>query len=173
MRADPEQLDDLATALYGLSAIRRDLQRCAGLEHATASLQVLGVVKHHGPARISDIASELQVSLSVASRQIQSLQDDGLVDRVADPHDRRSSLVALSDAGQAKLEAVHGRFVRSLGDALPDWSADEVTGLAAGLRRLRNQLAHPCPTASRASDPQDAAHDPERALSAGNEETSR
>ncbi|MGX6446884.1 MarR family winged helix-turn-helix transcriptional regulator [Patulibacter sp. S7RM1-6] len=174
MRPDHEQLDALAGALYGLSALRRDLQRRAGLEHASAALQVLGVVKRYGPARISDVASELQVSLSVASRQVQALEDEGLVDRVADPHDGRSSLVALSDAGRAKLDAIHGRFVRSLGEAIPDWTADEVDGLAAGLRRLRNQLAHTtCTTPTRAATPEAAADRPDRDPRAGNEENSR
>jgi DNA-binding MarR family transcriptional regulator len=130
-------IDALATALYNLSALRRDLQRFAGIEHAVAGLMVLGVVARIGPARISDVAAEMQVNLSVASRQIQALQDDGYVDRIADPHDGRSSLIAISPAGTAKLAAAHRRLTDALATAVEDWDHAEVTGLADGIVRLR------------------------------------
>jgi DNA-binding MarR family transcriptional regulator len=147
-----QDIDDLATALYGLAAIRRDLQRCAGIEHAVGSLMALGAVHRLGPARISDVAADLQVDLSVASRQLQTLQSEGYVDRVADPHDRRSSLVALSPAGRAKLEAAHQRLSGALGRAVGDWRPEQVTGLAEGIVRLRAALAQPEPAPLPAAD---------------------
>jgi DNA-binding MarR family transcriptional regulator len=141
-----QDIEDLANALYGLSAIRRDLQRCAGIEHAAGALMALGAVRRLGPARISDVAADLQVNLSVASRQLQTLQSDGYVDRVADPHDGRSSLVALSPAGRAKLEAAHERLFEALGRAVGDWRPEQVSGLAEGIVRLRSALSHPGPT---------------------------
>jgi DNA-binding MarR family transcriptional regulator len=139
-------IESLAQALYSLSAIRRDLQRCAGIEHAVVGLTTLGAVHRLGPARISDIAGDLQVNLSVASRQIQALEDDGLVDRVSDPHDRRSSLVALSAAGKAKLEHAHQRLVATVGRAVDGWDAADVDALARGLVRLRANLTPPAAT---------------------------
>lgn len=146
-------VDDLARALYGLSALRRDLQRCAGIEHAVAGLTMLGIVRRTGAVRISDLAHESQVNLSVASRQIQALEDEGLVDRVADPHDGRSSLIAISAAGEAKLDSAHARLTGVLATATGDWRADEVAGLADGLDRLRAALVddHPAGTSSTAS----------------------
>lgn len=172
-RASAGAVDDLARALYGLSALRRDLQRCAGIEHAVAGLAMLSVVRRTGPARISDVAHEVQVNLSVASRQIQALQDEGLVDRVADPHDGRSSLIAISPSGAAKLDRAHARLTGVLGTATGDWSPGEVAGLADGLVRLREALgdgghaatptlpadrpaADPIPTSA---DPADARHE--------------
>jgi DNA-binding MarR family transcriptional regulator len=143
MPHDAQDIDHLATALYGLSAIRRDLQRCAGIDHAVGALMALGAVHRLGPARISDIAADLQVNLSVASRQIQALGSEGYVDRVSDPHDGRSSLVALSAAGLAKLEAAHRRLSDALADAVEDWAPEQVSGLADGIVRLRTSLAHP------------------------------
>lgn len=133
-------VDALAHALYSLSALRRDLQRCAGIEHAVGALSALAVVHRIGPVRISDVAAELEVNLSVASRQIQALQDDGYVDRVADPHDGRSSLVAISGSGTAKLEGAHRRLTGAIATAVEDWDHDEVAGLADGIVRLRGAL---------------------------------
>jgi DNA-binding MarR family transcriptional regulator len=140
---DPHDIDQLALALYGLSAIRRDLQRCAGIDHAVGALMALGSVRRLGPARISDVAADLQVNLSVASRQIQALGADGYVDRVSDPHDGRSSLVALSPAGEAKLARAHERLSEALARAVEEWQPAQVTGLADGIVRLRTALARP------------------------------
>lgn len=134
-------IDVLASALYNISALRRELQRLAGMEHAVSALTALSAVQRIGPARISDVAAELEVSLSVASRRIQVLQDAGLVERVGDPDDGRCSLIAISTAGVAKLRAAHHRIVETLASSLSDWSADEVAGLAEGLVRLRIALA--------------------------------
>jgi DNA-binding MarR family transcriptional regulator len=148
-------VDALAHALYSLSALRRDLQRCAGIEHAVGALSALAVVHRIGPVRISDIAAELEVNLSVASRQTQALQDDGFVDRVPDPNDGRSSLIAISDAGTAKLEGAHQRLTGAIATAVEDWDHDEVAGLADGIVRLRGALGvcdHHAPADRSAAD---------------------
>jgi DNA-binding MarR family transcriptional regulator len=152
MTHDPHDIDQLALALYGLSAIRRDLQRCAGIDHAVGALMALGSVRRLGPARISDIAADLQVNLSVASRQIQALGADGYVDRVSDPHDGRSSLVALSAAGDAKLARAHERLTEALARAVDGWEPAQVTDLADGIVRLRASLARPEDDAAPARD---------------------
>ena len=133
-------IDALALALYNVSALRRALQRLAGIEHAVGALSVLGVVQGSGPARISDVAATLELDLSVVSRRVHGLEDQGLVDRVADPHDGRSSLIAISAAGTAKLRAAHDRIVEALSGALADWDRGEVAALADGLVRLCEAL---------------------------------
>lgn len=135
-----EDLDALAAALYNLPALRRDLQRVAGIEHAVSSLTALGAVSRRGAARISEIAGELDLDLSVASRRIALLERDGFVERVGDPDDGRCSLIAISPAGTAKLHAAHRRIVQALAGAVASWTHDEVAGLAGGLVRLRTAL---------------------------------
>jgi DNA-binding MarR family transcriptional regulator len=142
-------VDQLAHALYSLSALRRDLQRFAGIEHAVGALTALAVVHRIGPVRISDIAAELEVNLSVASRQTQALQDDGFVDRVPDPHDGRSSLIAITPAGTAKLDGAHRRLTCAIATAVEDWPHEQVVGLADGIVRLRTALG----TCDHPSDP--------------------
>lgn len=144
-RHDPATIDGLTRALYGIAGIRRDLRRRAGIEHVPVGLTALGSIHRVGPARVSDIAHDLQVDLSVASRQVQALEAEGLVDRVPDPHDRRSSLVALSVAGREKLGRVHQRLADALQDALSAWEPATVEALVEGLLRLRDDLAT-CPS---------------------------
>jgi DNA-binding MarR family transcriptional regulator len=150
-------IDALAQALYNLPALRRDLQRFAGIEHAVGGLMVLSVVCRIGPARISDVAAQMQVNLSVASRQIATLEEEGHVDRVADPHDGRSSLIALSDAGREKLDQANRRLVDAIATAVEDWDREQVVGLADGIVRLRDSLGtcdhHDLPADRPAADP--------------------
>ncbi|MDO9410291.1 MarR family winged helix-turn-helix transcriptional regulator [Patulibacter sp.] len=157
MQQTDHDIDALAQALYNLSALRRDLQRFAGIEHAVGGLMVLAVVHRIGPVRISDVASDMQVNLSVASRQIQALEDDGYVDRVPDPNDGRSSLIAISAAGLTKLERAHQRLVGAIATAVDDWERSEITGLADGIVRLRAALGtcvdHHLPADRPAADP--------------------
>lgn len=141
MQRTPDDVDALASALYNISALRRELQRAAGIEHAVSMLTALGVLRRIGPVRISELAVELDLDLSVASRRIAGLESDGLVDRIADPADGRSSLVTVSERGLEKLQAVHAKIVESLAEAVEDWSSEEVTGLADGLIKLRTSLS--------------------------------
>lgn len=161
--ATPHDVDALARALYSLSALRRDLQRCAGIEHAVAALAMLAVVRRIGPARISDLAREAQVDLSVASRQVHALEVDAHVARVADPNDGRSSLIAITAAGDAKLGRAHERLTASLAAATADWGHDDVVGLADGLVRLHGALgtcASADPSAEGAAPPDGRPADP-------------
>jgi len=135
----------LVEALYGLSSIRRELQRLAGVEHAVAAVSVLSLLGRSGPTRISDIADALQVNISVASRHLHALEEKGYVERIADPEDGRSSLVKISSAGGEKLEAAHRRLMDRLAETLAGWEPAEVSALAEGLVRLRATLGHPAP----------------------------
>lgn len=137
---DPTAFEELVRALYGLAGIRRDLRRRAGIEHVTVGLTALGAIHRIGPARVSDVAAELQVDLSVASRQVQALESEGLVGRVPDPSDRRSRLVAVSEAGDAKLARVHQRLAGALHEALVDWDPETLDALIDSLLRLRSDL---------------------------------
>lgn len=144
-----QEVDALVEALYGLSPMRRELQRLAGIEHAVGAVTVLSLLNRTGPARISDVAQGLQVDLSVASRHLHALQEKGFVDRIPDPEDGRSSLVAISRAGREELNAAHRRLVDGLADALAGWSPAQIATLAKGLVRLQGTLggqARPEPT---------------------------
>src|SRR4051794_27848578 len=110
---DTVTMEDLTRALFGIGGIRRDLRRRAGLDHVPGGTPALGAIKRIGPARVSDVAVELQVDLSVASRQVQALEAAGYVDRAPDPTDRRSSVVGLSEAGEEKLRLVHERVIET------------------------------------------------------------
>lgn len=94
----------------------------------------LAMVDAHGPLRIGDLADREGVSAPTATRVVASLEEVGLLSRTSDPADRRTSYIALTEAGREKLEstrrsqstelvqrlsAMPAQDVRKLGELLP------------------------------------------------------
>lgn len=59
------------------------------------------------PLRMADLAATLEIVPRSVTTMIDTLEEAGLVCREADPHDRRSVLVAPTPAGHSVLERVH------------------------------------------------------------------
>jgi DNA-binding MarR family transcriptional regulator len=140
MSTSPSDIEGLVRAVYGLTALKRDLPRLAGFEHPVG-LVPLAVIKRCAPARVRDVAEALQVDVSVASRQVAALASAGYVRREPDADDRRAHRVSLTDAGEAALARAHERIVAVFATALHGWTDDDITSLTAALGRLREDYA--------------------------------
>lgn len=67
-----------------------------------AQLQALTIVEEmSGAARVLDIAEGIGVTVGAASKLVDRLERDGLAERHPNPHDRRSSLIALTGEGES------------------------------------------------------------------------
>lgn len=128
--------DELVRQLYGLGALRRQLARTAADELGSVGFIALAAVWRLGPARVSDIAADLHIDLSVASRQLASLASAGYVARTQDPDDKRAQLVELTPTGREVLRGTHERMVAQLHHALEGWGDSEVSALAGAIARL-------------------------------------
>jgi DNA-binding MarR family transcriptional regulator len=93
-----------------------DLERETGL--ALADFDVLAqLATAGGELRITELALRALISRSGMTRRVARLVDEGLVRRERVPGDRRGVLVALSDAGIARLAEtvpVHARGISEL-----------------------------------------------------------
>jgi DNA-binding MarR family transcriptional regulator len=127
----------LVDGLRELGALRRDLQRRAALGGVAGGLVALSALDRLGPARVSQVAEELQVDLSVASRQIAGLDAAGYLKRIPDPDDGRCQNLELTGAGKRALRKAQQRGIEILDRATEHWTDAEVESLVAGLRRLR------------------------------------
>src|SRR4051794_33227082 len=130
-------IEPLVRAVYGLTALKRDMPRLAGFDHPVG-LVPLAVVNRLAPARVKDVAHELHVDFSVASRQLTALATAGYIRREPDPEDRRAQLVSLTSAGTAALERAHERIVGVFASALEEWTDEEIASLTGALGRLRD-----------------------------------
>ena len=127
----------LIEELREVGALRRDLQRRAAQDGVAGGLVALSALDRLGPARVSQVADELRVDLSVASRQVATLQRAGYVKRIPDPLDGRSQSLKLTPAGKRALRRAQQRGIEALDRATRRWTDAEVETLVAGLRRLR------------------------------------
>lgn len=96
---------------------------------------LLSRIGDQGPLRLSTLAAVVFLDVSTISRQVQDLEHAGWVVRERDPQDRRASLLELTPAGRAVLEAGYEQRRRALTQLLAGWTREEQATLA-------DQLAH-------------------------------
>ncbi|HYJ70496.1 MAG TPA: MarR family transcriptional regulator [Nocardioidaceae bacterium] len=101
---------------------------------------LLFTIRHRGPIRLADLATACYIDASTASRQVAELVSDGLIERQADPHDGRASLLALTDKGEQAIQELIRRRDAFYTAALSDWNADDIRQLADLLERLNRDL---------------------------------
>ncbi|WP_307858136.1 MarR family winged helix-turn-helix transcriptional regulator [Cellulomonas fulva] len=98
--------------------------------------------------QVSDVAHALRVDMSVASRQVSQLVEDGLVERTVDTEDRRARALRLTPLGLDRADAVEARLLERTLELFADWSPVEVAEATDLLQRLTTTLdraAHPDP----------------------------
>lgn len=93
-----------------------------------------------GPQRSSTLAANACVDPSTVSRQVATLVEAGLVERRADPHDGRASLLAATARGVARHRTIHERRDRAFALLVADWSEADVTTLVTLLDRLNTSV---------------------------------
>src|SRR4051812_10108639 len=133
----------------------RRLRQEAGTDLSPSQTSALAAVEHHGPLTPSELAGCEKIQRPTATRVLARLEEAGLVARTADPADRRSSLVAVTEAGDALLAASRERKDLYLAARLDRLSPEDLAVLdhAAGiLQRVLEEAAEGVPP-SRAPSP--------------------
>src|SRR5687767_5138456 len=96
---------DLAPRLrLAITRSARRLRQEAGSALSPSQGAALAVIDRHGPLTPSELAARERIQRPTATRVLARLEEMGLIDRAADPADRRSSLVSVSPAGVALLD---------------------------------------------------------------------
>jgi len=97
--------------------------------------RALVVLTVRGPRRSSEIADELQVNPSTATRMLDRLARKGLVRRTRSASDRRAVRVGATPAGRRAVERVMGRrrseLERIVGATGDLWRPEVITALTA------------------------------------------
>ena len=97
---------------------------------------VLRTVRDTPACRIQEVASSQGITLGAASRLVDRLHRDGLLTRTRCTHDRRATILTVTDVGLAHLEA-----------------AAQKTAFSALSAPQREQLAHMLPSVGQSGDP--------------------
>ncbi|MBF4603238.1 MarR family transcriptional regulator [Curtobacterium sp. VKM Ac-2884] len=106
-----------------------------------ARLEVLRVVDAAPTgARVQDVATGVGTSIAAASRLLDRLAADGLVERATDPADRRSVRSSLSLRGRDAVAVAQERFEAALDTVLAAADIEAIATATAALGRLQAAL---------------------------------
>ncbi|GBR00662.1 MarR family transcriptional regulator [Gluconacetobacter liquefaciens] len=133
--------DPLRHPGHYFSRIARGLTRVGDgrLRHlgfATAHLPVLTALKDGAELSQKELAKWAKVEQPTMAQMLSRMERDGLVQRMPDPEDKRSSLISLTEATLEKLPA--GRTILRQGNSemTKGLTEDEIETLVSLLRRV-------------------------------------
>lgn len=101
---------------------------------------IMSLLADSGQQKLRDIALAFGLDPSTITRQVQSAERDGLLERLPDPGDGRVSLIRLTPLGTHALEAVRERRRSALEAVTGDWTPEERADLARSLTRLNDSM---------------------------------
>ncbi|MFE6687666.1 MarR family winged helix-turn-helix transcriptional regulator [Streptomyces sp. NPDC057743] len=135
----PESATVAAELRIAMGKLTRRVKREDRIPHGQVA--VLGVLDRDGAMTTSDLATDQRVRPQSMARAVGLLLEQGLVTRRAHPTDGRKSLVELSDAGRAALEAERGRRAGWLALAIEAELTDDEREMLAHSAALMERLA--------------------------------
>ncbi|PRY34746.1 MarR family winged helix-turn-helix transcriptional regulator [Umezawaea tangerina] len=125
------------TRLY--NALNDRLRERHGL--VTSQFECLKLLRDRPESRVADLAAEFAVGIGATSKSVDRLEARGWVARRANPADRRSSLLVLTDEGARLVDEAEATFTERLTELL-DTAFDDSSLSAAAVvfARLRAVL---------------------------------
>lgn len=121
--------------------MRRDFDRRARAQGLSrARWQVLWHLAKHEGIHQAALAELLDVAPISLTRQVDNLEQEGLVERRADPNDRRRFRLYLTDRAQPALDKLRALASQTRQRALHNLGADEIAALQGTLDIMRRNL---------------------------------
>ncbi len=90
---------------------------------------------------MGEIAEQLDITPSTATRRVAPLADAGLVRRDRRPDRHRTVFITITEAGRTRVEAVRQARVETFRQTFRNWPPEELSTLAATIDRLIETLA--------------------------------
>ena len=115
----------------GISGVR--------LDRVTHSM--LRELTQGGPRRLGDLALASNLGVSHASRLVEGLVREGLVERTIPADDRRVTILDVSRTGRRVCEKVERQFLGLIADRLSDFADREIIDFATQFQRFADELA--------------------------------
>src|SRR3954471_11325824 len=117
---------DLAVRLrLAITRTSRRLRQEAGTGLSPSLTAALATVDVHGPLTPSELAARERVQRPTATRLVARLEELGLLQRAADPQDRRSSLLSVTREGRELLAQMRERKTAYLAHRIEGLERDE------------------------------------------------
>ena len=98
---------------------------------------VMRLIDTTGPQPQAEVARHLVVTAPVVTRLAAALAEAGLVERQADPKDRRAVILALNDTGRTRARAMRRDLLAAARELLEPLPEDRRAAVAAALEELQ------------------------------------
>jgi DNA-binding MarR family transcriptional regulator len=123
---------ELERATRGLLALNvvvlEEIEKRVGLP----TLRALQSLQRLGPSQVTELGEDLDLVPSSASRLSDRLAEAGFITRSVAPHNRRATILEMTDAGRAILDEVVAARVEHFGKVTEQMSPREREQLLAG-----------------------------------------
>lgn len=133
------EIADALGVLLGRNT-RARLQRALtqGMGEAVDELTypILSALARIGPRSAADLAPDTGLDRSVVTRRASQLEQAGLLRREPDPHDRRATLLVLTDEGHSAVGELRRRLAAAITESLTAWPPGEAETFARHLHRF-------------------------------------
>lgn len=141
-----EQATSLETIELELVKLRRHLETFGRRSSVYARVDRAGYLALRtldalGPASVNTLAHWLHLDASTVTRQVATLEANGLTSRHVDPTDRRSWTISVTSAGRRTMHEVERARRDAVAKMLADWNDQEIVDLARVLSKLNVTLA--------------------------------
>lgn len=134
----PNPMQQIGLAHRGF--IRLYEGRLRALGFAVAQIPVLAALKHCAGLPQAELVRIARVEQSSMAQLLGRMERDGMIQRVADPQDKRSRLITLTESARARLPAARAIMEQGTAQALAGFSAEDEATLLALLLRVNANL---------------------------------
>jgi len=118
----------------------RRLRQEAGGDLSPSMTAALATIENHGPLTPSRLAELEGIKRPTATRVLRRLEDEGLIERSADPSDGRSASVCVTRQGSALLKKLRSRKNAYLARRLRELPDEDVEALERAAEVLEHLL---------------------------------
>lgn len=135
-----KNLDEiLFKALQAVYKFQQSKVNVFGLDYE--DIYLLQFLRNSSPARMSDIAGEMNIPVSTATRVVDRLQKKKLAARKKDDVDKRNVLVSLEPEGETAVRRIEDQTYVMLKENLAGFSEEEITSFFKTAVHLQKILA--------------------------------
>ncbi|MBP7736061.1 MAG: MarR family transcriptional regulator [Spirochaetes bacterium] len=121
-----EQLDPiLFNALRAIYRFQQSKMTAFGLDYE--DIYLLQLLMNHTPQRMGEIADEMGIPISTATRVVDRLEEKKLLSRKKDPRDKRNILVTLEQKGKDVVTKVENQTYQILSKNLSNYTDEDIT----------------------------------------------
>lgn len=136
-----EQASELPARLrLAIARMARRMRQEAGEDLSPSMTAALATIERHGPLTPSRLAELERIKRPTATRVLRRLEEEGLIERAADPTDGRSAVVSITRPGVALLKKLRSRKNAYLARRLRELPEDDVETLERAAEVLERLL---------------------------------